>query len=101
MSGAPRGGGLASFFLPDPCGLVRLRMLAPVREQATAEPLDEAERERLVAHFGALADALPYLGTEPHDRAAARRAREELANVEAALALAPPATDPAGLSAAG
>jgi hypothetical protein len=76
-------------------------MLAPVREQAAAAPLGEAEREALVAHFGALADALPFQGYEPRDRAAARRAREELANVEAALALAPPATDPAGLSAAG
>jgi hypothetical protein len=84
--------------LRDPA---RLRMLAPVRERATAEPLDEAERDRLVAHFGALADALPYLGDEPHDLAAARRAREELANIEAALALAPLATDPAGLSDSG
>jgi tetratricopeptide (TPR) repeat protein len=84
--------------LRDPA---RLRMLAPVREQAAAVPLGEAEREALVAHFGALADALPFQGYEPRDRAAARRAREELANVEAALALAPLAGDPAGLSAAG
>jgi tetratricopeptide (TPR) repeat protein len=39
--------------------------------------------------------------TEPRDRAAAGRAREELANIEAVLALAPPAGDPAGLSASG
>jgi phage tail protein X len=80
---------------------VRLRMLAPVREQAAAESLGDAERDRLVGHFGALADALPFLWTEPYDWAAARQAREELANIEAALTLAPPAGDPAGLSAAG
>jgi tetratricopeptide (TPR) repeat protein len=79
----------------------RLRMLAPVREQAAAAPLGEAERDRLVTHFAALADALPFLGTEPRDRAAARRAREELANVEAALALASLATDLAGLNRSG
>jgi tetratricopeptide (TPR) repeat protein len=84
--------------LRDPA---RLRMLAPVREQAAAAPLGEAERERLVAHFAALADALPYLGEEPRDRVAALRAREELANVEAALTLAPLSTDPAGLSESG
>jgi tetratricopeptide (TPR) repeat protein len=84
--------------LRDPA---RLRMLAPVREQAAAAPLGEAEQDRLAAHFGALADALPYLGNEPRDWVAARRAREELANIEAALALAPPAGDPTGLSGSG
>ena len=80
---------------------VRLRMLAPVREHAAAQPLPDADRRALCRYFAALADALPIYGMEPAEWAAARRARDELTNIEAVLALDPPAGDPAGLDDSG
>ncbi len=61
----------------------RLRMLAPVREHAALRSLSEEDRERLVQHFGGLADALPYGEEQPADPARAATARAELANLEA------------------
>ena len=68
--------------LPDP---ERLRMLAPVREHAAEHEPGEPEATALIGHYAALADALPFLGETHYDRAAARRARVELPNIESVL----------------
>jgi TIR domain len=80
----------------------RLRMLAPVREHAAAQPLRDAERDALYTHFGTLADALPTAWAEPADRPAAQCARDELSNIEVVLDLKTPGGgDPAELSCSG
>jgi tetratricopeptide (TPR) repeat protein len=66
----------------------RLRMLAPVREHAATKPLSGEETAWLIAYAADLAGALPQLGERPTFQGKARRARDELANVEALLQLA-------------
>ena len=63
----------------------RLRMWAPVREQAAEQTLASHDAAALAGHFERLADSLPYQRESAADTAATTRARLELANIESVM----------------